>query len=126
MKTELTAEQIEFYQTNGYLLIDGFLNDAELAEWRTATDDAVHQRLTASTGAFEKDLNNQTNPDNFYAQVFTQCIRLADTHEGIAKIMLDERLGQVAGTLAGVDGIRIWHDQALIKPPYGNATSWHL
>jgi ectoine hydroxylase-related dioxygenase (phytanoyl-CoA dioxygenase family) len=40
--------------------------------------------------------------------------------------MLDERLGEAAGTLAGVDGIRIWHDQALIKKPYGNPTAWHL
>lgn len=32
----------------------------------------------------------------------------------------------MAGTLAGVDGIRIWHDQALFKPPFGNATAWHL
>jgi len=38
----------------------------------------------------------------------------------------DQRLGEVVGTLAGVDGIRIWHDQALIKPAYGNPTGWHL
>jgi ectoine hydroxylase-related dioxygenase (phytanoyl-CoA dioxygenase family) len=126
MRTDVTTEQVEFYRTNGYLLVEDFLSQDELEEWRTSTDEAVHQRLTARTGQFEKDLNNQANPDDFYAQVFTQCIRLADTHEGMAKLMLDERLGQVAGTLAGVDGIRIWHDQALIKPPYGNATAWHL
>ena len=39
---------------------------------------------------------------------------------------MDRRLGQLAGELAGVDGIRIWHDQALFKPPYGNPTAWHL
>ena len=32
----------------------------------------------------------------------------------------------MATTLAGVEGIRIWHDQALIKPPHGNPTAWHL
>ena len=32
----------------------------------------------------------------------------------------------MAATLAGIDGIRIWHDQALIKPPYGNHTAFHL
>jgi ectoine hydroxylase-related dioxygenase (phytanoyl-CoA dioxygenase family) len=40
--------------------------------------------------------------------------------------MLDPRLGEMAATLAGVDGMRIWHDQALIKQPYGNPTAWHL
>ena len=28
--------------------------------------------------------------------------------------------------LAGWEGTRIWHDQALIKKPWANPTSWHL
>lgn len=28
--------------------------------------------------------------------------------------------------LAQVDGIRIWHDQSLVKQPWGNPTAWHL
>lgn len=28
--------------------------------------------------------------------------------------------------LAGVDGLRVWHDQALIKEAYANPTSFHL
>ena len=32
----------------------------------------------------------------------------------------------MGAALAGVEGIRIWHDQALIKPPHGNPTAWHL
>jgi ectoine hydroxylase-related dioxygenase (phytanoyl-CoA dioxygenase family) len=40
--------------------------------------------------------------------------------------MLDPALGKLAATLAGVEGIRIWHDQALIKEPWANPTGWHL
>src|SRR5665213_1926262 len=40
--------------------------------------------------------------------------------------MLNEKIGRMAGELAIVDGIRIWHDQALIKRPWANPTSWHL
>jgi len=29
-------------------------------------------------------------------------------------------------TLAKIDGIRVWHDQALIKGPFGNPTAWHI
>ena len=58
--------------------------------------------------------------------MFTQCLKLADSHPGMREIMLDPRLGKIAATLAGVDGIRIWHDQALFKPPFGNPTAWHL
>ncbi len=126
MKTNITAEQAEQYQRDGFIAIEGFLDADELQTWRAVTDEAVQQRLARSSGDWMKDLTNQGDPDNYYAQVFTQCVRLADTHEGVAKLMLDSRLGQAAATLAGVDGIRIWHDQALIKPPYGNPTAWHL
>ena len=121
MKTTVTPEQIDQYRRDGFLVIENFLDPDELETWRAVTDDAVQQRLTQKNG-----LNNQNDPDAYYAQVFIQCVRLSDTHEGMADLMLDPRLGEVAGTLAGVDGIRIWHDQALIKPPYGNPTSWHL
>lgn len=120
MKTELNKQQIEKYQEQGFLVIDGFLDADELEHWRKITQEAVDLRLKNSV------LNNQTDPNSYYAQVFTQCLRLADIHEGMAKLIFDERLGQVAGTLAGVDGIRIWHDQALFKPPYGNPTAFHL
>jgi phytanoyl-CoA hydroxylase len=81
----------------------------------------VRKRLAERNG-----LTNQNDPDAYYSQVFVQCVRLADTHAGMAELMLDARLGEAAGTLAGVNGIRIWHDQALFKQPYGNPTGWHL
>ena len=40
-------------------------------------------------------------------------------------LMINTALGKMAAELAGVDGIRIWHDQALIKEPWANATAWH-
>jgi phytanoyl-CoA hydroxylase len=121
MHTDVTGQQVEQYQAQGFIVIEGFLNAEELEHWRAVTADAIRVRLSDRNG-----LNNQANPDAFYAQVFTQCLRLADIHAGMAELIFDERLGQVAGTLAGVDGIRIWHDQALVKPPYGNHTAFHL
>ena len=121
MKYKITQEQKDFYRRNGFVAIEGFLDDQELETWRQVTDDAVRQRLIDRNG-----LTNQDDPDRYYSQVFIQCVRLADTHEGMAKLILDERLGEAAAELAGIDGIRIWHDQALIKQPYGNPTAWHL
>lgn len=121
MKTEVTAQQIEQYRQQGFAVIQGFLDPDELEHWRTVTEDAIRLRLSTVN-----NLNNQADPEAFYAQVFTQCLRLADIHPGMAELMFDERLGRVAGTLAGVQGIRIWHDQALVKPPYGNHTAFHL
>lgn len=121
MRYQITQEQQSFYRDNGYIVIEDFLDGKELEIWRDVTEDAVQQRLRERNG-----LTNQDDPDAYYSQVFLQAVRLADTHEGMARLMLDERLGEAAGTLAGVDGIRIWHDQALFKQPYGNPTAWHL
>lgn len=127
MKDQLNAEQIAAFRDQGFLVIEGFLDQDELAQWRAITDEAVAQRLNApppSDGSW--NLTNQGDPENYYARVFTQCIKLADTHAGMRGLMHDERLGRMAAALSGASGIRIWHDQALIKPPFGNPTGWHL
>jgi ectoine hydroxylase-related dioxygenase (phytanoyl-CoA dioxygenase family) len=86
----------------------------------------VAERLANVNPGGKWNLTNQGDPDSYYAQVFTQCLKLADTHPGMHEIMHDPRLGEMAAKLAGVQGIRIWHDQALYKPPFGNPTAWHL
>jgi ectoine hydroxylase-related dioxygenase (phytanoyl-CoA dioxygenase family) len=126
LKNEITEEQVKQYDDSGFLVIEDFLNADELQTWRTDVDEAVAQRLEATSGSANFLENNQADPDAYYSQVFTQCLKLADTHAGMHELMHDERLGRAAATLAGVDGIRIWHDQALIKPPFGNPTAWHL
>lgn len=122
MKDRLSQEQLTSYRENGFLVIERFLEPNELQEWRKTTEEAVAQRLADA----EARLHNQAERGSYYAQVFTQCIKLADTHAGMRKLILDPRLGELAAKLAGIDGIRVWHDQALIKPPYGNPTGWHL
>jgi phytanoyl-CoA hydroxylase len=121
VKDELTVDQVQSYRERGFLVIEGFLSSSELQTWRDVTDDAVAKRLAHKDGQ-----TNQHDPEDYYAQVFTQCVKLAETHAGMREIMHDRRLGKMAATLAGVDGMRIWHDQALIKQPFGNPTGWHL
>jgi phytanoyl-CoA hydroxylase len=121
MKTDVNAAQVEQFQSQGFIVIENFLDRAELEHWREVVEEAVQIRIGDKT-----ILSNQGMPDSFYAQVFLQCLRLADIHPGMAEIIFDEKLGRMAATLAGIDGIRVWHDQALIKPPYGNHTAFHL
>ena len=51
------------------------------AHWSRTTDEAVAERLASTSSA----LNNQGNPDDYYAQVFTQCLKLADSHAGMRR-----------------------------------------
>ena len=71
--------------------------------------------------------NDGINKDHeYFSKVFDQLVNLWQTNERIKKLMLSKEIGKMASQLAGVDGIRIWHDQALIKRPWANPTSWHL
>ncbi|GAB4464418.1 MAG: phytanoyl-CoA dioxygenase family protein [Armatimonadaceae bacterium] len=124
---DLTAEQVESYRTTGFIVLENFLTPDELTIWRQRTEEAVEQRLSSKPELVGKwTLTNQGDPEAYYAQVFVQCIKLADTHDGMRELMFDPRLGELAAKLAGVEGIRIWHDQALFKMPFGNPTAWHL
>ena len=122
MISKLTGTQIESYHEHGFLVVEEFLNDDELEMWRQCVEDAVTDRLGGSV----EHLTNQANPQDFYARVFTQCLRLADTNDALRELVYDPRLGKLTNDLVGTEGIRVWHDQALIKPPHGNPTAWHL
>jgi phytanoyl-CoA hydroxylase len=121
MKTDLTPNQTAFYRENGFLVIPDFLTTEELNAWRENVDEAVARRDGRRLAK-----SDERSGDSYYDNVFIQRVNLWQDHEGMRELMLDAHLGKLAAALAGVDGIRIWHDQALIKQPWGNPTAWHL
>ena len=129
MKHQLSNEQVQTYQGNGFIVIENFLSPDELDIWRAAVTSAVGERAgikipgkNIKTG--QADGINEDS--DYFAKVFDQLLNLWQTSEVIRQIMLDERIGKMAAQLSGADGIRIWHDQALIKRPWANPTAWHL
>lgn len=132
MRTTLTEAQIEQYRCDGFLVVDGLLDADELDTWRVAVAKAVEERGARSMPPGRADDSERELSEDakrfrrYYDKVFTQRINLWQTSEAVGRLVLDERLAAMAATLAGVEGIRLWHDQALIKPPYGNPTALHL
>jgi ectoine hydroxylase-related dioxygenase (phytanoyl-CoA dioxygenase family) len=129
MNTAITPAQVDFYKENGYVIIEDFLNSAELELWReavaTAVDERNGQKIPGRAGKTGED--DGINKDSEYlAKVFDQLINLWQTNEKVKELMFNPAIGEMAATLAQVDGIRIWHDQALFKKPWANPTSWHL
>jgi phytanoyl-CoA hydroxylase len=129
MKTELTKQQVLLYQQNGFLLIEDFLNKDELKFWREAVTEAIRER----NGQKMPGRNTKVGEDDginkdadYYGKVFDQMLNLWQTNDKVKQLMLDKNLGKVVADLAGWEGTRIWHDQALIKRPWANPTSWHL
>ncbi|WP_448699337.1 phytanoyl-CoA dioxygenase family protein [Mucilaginibacter sp. AW1-3] len=127
MKNQLSTDQIESYQNNGFLLIEDFLSEKELSEWREALNEAVAKRNGNKMPDRAEVYGKGDDADKaYYDNVFDQLLNLWQDNEKMRAIMLDSRLGEMAAKLSGSDGIRIWHDQALIKKPWANPTSWHL
>ncbi len=129
MKSDLTKQQILLYQQNGFLLIEDFLNVDELAFWREAVTEAIQQRNGQKMPGRDTKVGEDDgiNKDaDYYNKVFDQMLNLWQTNDKIKQLMLDKSLGKVVADLAGWEGTRIWHDQALIKRPWANPTSWHL
>lgn len=133
MRLQVTDEDVEHYRENGFLVIDEFLDEAELEAWRAAVDDAVaarpdrrvpHRRESAKTvDAMPSDRRAWFE---YYANVFTQRLFLWKTSERVKQLVFDPALAEMAAGLEDVDAVRIWQDQALVKEPWGHPTAFHI
>ena len=119
MNTQLSEAQIEFYRENGYLAVEDLLDGEELERWRAALSGATARHIAMNA-------RHNQGTDNYYKNVFVQCVNLWKTSDRIKELVADRRLGRLAATLAGVDGIRLYHDHALVKQPWSNPTNWHV
>lgn len=129
MNSNLTQENLDFYNENGYVIIEDFLNAEELELWRASVTEAIQERNGQkmpgkSVHVGEEDGINKDA--DYFSKVFDQLLNLWQTNDKVKELMIDERIGKMAAELSGTDGIRIWHDQALVKRPWSNPTSWHL
>jgi ectoine hydroxylase-related dioxygenase (phytanoyl-CoA dioxygenase family) len=135
MRTDLTGDELACYRENGFLSIPDLLDADDLARWRAAVDDAVEARgdamfagRTALDEAVETSEPTEEEGEEHahYAKVFTQRVNLWQSSDRVRPLVLDSQLAKLAADLAGVDAIRLWSDQALIKPPYATFTAYHL
>lgn len=113
---ELTPEQITNYRKNGHIFLGSVAAPEEIGVYRTAISDEV------------KRLNNQNKPlheRDTYGKAFIQIGNLRRKSEIVKKFVMARRFAKIAADLMGVDGVRIFHDQALFKEPGGGHTPWH-
>jgi ectoine hydroxylase-related dioxygenase (phytanoyl-CoA dioxygenase family) len=124
MKLTLTAEQIAAYREDGFVVHREFLTAGEVAELKTAVLEAVAQlgRVKVADGGEDQI----TEGDSYYDKVFTQRLNLWRISPVVKRYMLHPGLGRMLCALTGCAAMRVWHDQTLIKEPFGNPTAWHL
>ncbi len=136
MNFSLSDEQIAAYGRDGFIAHRAFLSPSEVSELKAAVLAAI-AGVGRNKIASRDDAETMTEGDTYYDSVFTQKLNLWRISDTIKRYMLHPELGRMCTRLeqaneitapddSPVDGFRVWHDQALIKEPYGNPTAWHL
>jgi phytanoyl-CoA hydroxylase len=123
----LTPSDINSYHENGYHIVRDLLSPSQLEQWRTIIFGAVQDRADKKHKFPTAHEEDHTNTDlDYYDNVFTQRINLWQTHDSVKQLLLESGsvIGKIAAELEGIDCVRIWHDQALIKEPFANPTAW--
>ena len=123
MNTSLTADQVAFYRENGFVVHRQVLSPAEVAEMKAAVLETVK---AMGKKKFAENSVEGEEQDDFYGKIFTQRVNLWRINPTLKRYLLDRALGRMLSQLTGEPGYRMWHDQTLIKEPYGNATAWHI
>jgi len=123
----LSDSDINAFRENGYHIVPNLLSPSQLEQWRTIIFSAVQDRADKKYKFSTVSEEDHTNTDlDYYDSVFTQRVNLWQTHNSVKELLLESGsvIGKIAAELEGIDCVRIWHDQALIKEPFANPTSW--
>ncbi|HEV3324050.1 MAG TPA: phytanoyl-CoA dioxygenase family protein [Puia sp.] len=112
----LTREQIDFFRKNRFIKLKQVLNAETLHFFNDAITKRVDLLNTESTPLAERTT---------YGKAFLQLFNLWREDEVVKTLIFSKRLARIASELMEVDGVRIYHDQALYKEAGGGITPWH-
>lgn len=113
---ELSPGNIDFFQENGYIKLKKVLSPATI------------QYMNETISSEVKKLNTQHLPmqeRDTYGKAFLQIMNIWTKSDSVKEIVFSKRLAKIATDLMGVNGVRMYHDQALFKEPGGGHTPWH-
>jgi hypothetical protein len=112
----LSEAAIERFRRDGHVRLDRLACPAEIAAHRPAIVEAGPRGLFDHRPIAERDT---------YGRAFLQMLNLWTLDERVRAFVFARRFARVAAELMGVDGVRLYHDQALFKEPGGGFTPWH-
>lgn len=112
----LSKEQIESFRSDGHILLRNVVDAEYMSRFRAAVMSAVIR------------LNKETRPleqRDTYGKAFIQITNIWEKDEASREFVLEPLFGRLAAQLLGVEQVRLYHDQALVKEPNGGKTPWH-
>ncbi len=84
------------------------------------SNEVISARVTALNTATQKLEERDT-----YGKAFLQLFNLWREDERIKALVFSRRIAKIAADLMQVEGVRLYHDQALYKEAGGGITPWH-
>ena len=108
---------IDHFNEKGFVVAEKLLEVSEIKHYRKVLEGAVRLRKQLD----KRKLSEKSE----YEQSFIQCQNLWEDYPEIRKLTFDQRLAATAAKLLGVNKLRIWHDQALVKESGGRETDPH-
>ncbi len=104
------------FARDGHALVRGLATADEVAAYRPFIEGA------AARASFER---RPIGERDTYGAAFLQCVNLWRTDDAVRRFVFAPRFARAAADLLGVGGVRLYHDQALLKEPGGGHTPWH-
>lgn len=113
---EVPADARADYERDGHVLLRGVASRDEVAVYGPLISEATDRYKGQILPLEERDT---------YGRAFWQITNLWARDAAVARFSLAKRFAKIAADLMGVDGVRMYHDQALFKEAGGGPTPWH-
>lgn len=112
----LTPSQIDHFRENGFVKLRDVLSPDSIRYMDETITREVHRLNTQHLPMEERDT---------YGKAFLQIMNIWIQSGPVREIVFSQRLAKIAADLLEVDGVRLYHDQALYKESGGGQTPWH-
>jgi ectoine hydroxylase-related dioxygenase (phytanoyl-CoA dioxygenase family) len=112
----VNPDLVQNFRRDGHVLVKNLAPRDEVAAFRPV--------LKAIVDSVARQRDTQGRIDD-YSRLFTQVTNVWKLSDAARAIVFSRRFAAAAAQLLGTDSVRLYHDQALFKPPGAEATPWH-
>jgi ectoine hydroxylase-related dioxygenase (phytanoyl-CoA dioxygenase family) len=113
---KISHDQMRQYRQDGHILLNNIASADVIKAVRPLIMEIVDEILKT------REAQGRISD---YSKMFTQTTNVWRRNESIRDFIFAKRFARIAADLMGVNGVRLYHDQALVKEPGGKRTPWH-
>ena len=104
---------MESFWENGFIVLEEVLDRAEITAYGEAIRDVAMAHFRARGLALS------------FGGAFLQQLNLRYCSDAVRSFVQSPRFGRIASRLLRASAVRLYHEQALFKPPGGTDSHWH-